>query len=122
LTAVQKKSAKTYIIKTADRMMKLTTNSLITLLPASSPSSHFNYEVEAYLACLFWNMFNSQLTLYSAVRSIIESGGKHFAHQSGNPSEFGTALFDCSSFHFFEQELKGLEFFDFSSLLVSSSK
>jgi hypothetical protein len=62
--AGQKKPAKQYIIKTADRMIELNTNSQETWAPASSQSSHFDNEVEAYLACLCRNMFISQLTLY----------------------------------------------------------
>jgi hypothetical protein len=63
LTAGQKESAKRYIIKTADRMIELTTTSQRTLAPASSPSSHFDTKVEPYLACLCGNMLISQLTL-----------------------------------------------------------
>jgi hypothetical protein len=65
LTAGQKESAKRYIIKTADRLIKLTTNSQGTLVPALSYSSHFDIEVEVYLASNDDKseriMFNSQL-------------------------------------------------------------
>jgi hypothetical protein len=52
LTAGQKESAKRYIIKIADHKIELTLNRQGTLVPASSQSSHFDNEVEAYLALL----------------------------------------------------------------------
>jgi hypothetical protein len=51
LTAGQKVSEKRYIIKTADLMIELTTNSQGTGAPALSQSSHFDNET-ACATCL----------------------------------------------------------------------
>jgi SpoVK/Ycf46/Vps4 family AAA+-type ATPase len=48
--AGQKESAKSYIIKTTDRLIQLTTNCQETLPPALSQPLNFDNEVEVYLA------------------------------------------------------------------------
>jgi hypothetical protein len=104
-----------------------------TLAAASSQSSHFDNEVEAYMACLWWNMFNSQLSpvrwkprvittwfkhlgiLVTVAVHSIGSDGKHLVHHFGTPSECGTALFECEV-HLFSTSRKNWR--DFESDIV----